>query len=114
MAKKQAVPRPQRKSDYTIAFGTRQAAKGWSDLLATQRNAMVKVWDRFAEAPLTDDGKTMYQLSGRLATVLREGVTYEQWQVKPTPKGSARIWYYVKDKTVILEVVSPHHPNQTK
>lgn len=114
MARNQSVPRPLKKSDYTIAFGTRQAEKGWKDLVATQRNAMANAWDRLTEAPLTFDSKTMYQLSGPLATVTREGVTYDQWQLKPTKNGSARIWYYVKDKTVILEDVSPHHPNQTK
>ncbi len=40
------VPRPRKKVEYAIRFGTREAEKGWSDLCATQRNAAALVLRR--------------------------------------------------------------------
>jgi hypothetical protein len=51
---------------------------------------------------------------GDLATIRRDGETYERWQHKPTASGTARIWYYVHERTVFLEQVHTSHPNQTK
>lgn len=43
VAKGQAgVRRPLKRSEYTIQFATRQAEKGWTDLLGTTRNAVVE------------------------------------------------------------------------
>ncbi|KRQ20557.1 MULTISPECIES: hypothetical protein [Mycobacteroides] len=36
------------------------------------------------------------------------------WQHKPTKQGTARIWFYVEDRTVYLEQVHTSHPNETK
>lgn len=44
---------------------------------------------------------------------LSEAATYERWQLKPTAKGSARIWYYVHERTVHLEQVHTSHPHET-
>ena len=51
---------------------------------------------------------------GVLGTVLRGGTAHERWQHKPTVKGTARIWFYVDERTVYLEQIHMSHPNQTK
>ncbi len=51
---------------------------------------------------------------GVLGTVLRGGTAHERWQHKPTAKGTARIWFYVDERTVYLEQIHTSHPNQTK
>ncbi|WP_217697458.1 hypothetical protein [Nocardia donostiensis] len=38
------VPRPLKRSEYVIAFISRDAMKGWPDLLAVARNATVDAW----------------------------------------------------------------------
>lgn len=101
-----------------LVFGTSDARKGWTDLNATTRGPLVCVWE-FLTATPQERSTTCYPLEGDLATITREGVAHDQWQVKLP--GGARIWYYVepaKDKktagTVVLVRVSTHHPNETK
>ena len=62
----------------------------------------------------TSTTSTNYRLKGELGTVQRGGRSFERWQHKPTLKGSARIWFYVDDRTVFLEAVHTSHPNETK
>ena len=57
---------------------------------------------------------TNYRLKGELGTISRSGVTYERWQHKPTAQGTARIWYYVHERTVFLEQAHTSHPNESK
>lgn len=45
MAKEQVIPRPIKRSEYTIICSSRTAQKGWRDLLGTQRNALAETWD---------------------------------------------------------------------
>lgn len=40
-SKQTSVPRPLKKAEFDIRFGTTQAKRGWQDLLATKRNAIV-------------------------------------------------------------------------
>jgi hypothetical protein len=40
-----AVPRPRKKAEFQILFATRQADKGWQDLLATTHNSIVDAWE---------------------------------------------------------------------
>lgn len=107
------VPRPPKKVEYEIRFATAEAQKGWRDLVATIRNPMADTWDFLTRAPLTTT-PTNYRLKGQLGLISRGGATHERWQHKPTAKGSARIWYFVVDKTVFLEQVHTSHPNETK
>lgn len=113
MARDAIVPRPIRKSEYTIEVGTQQAKKGWTDLKATHRNVLVDVWEFLTVHPL-ERTATNYPLKGDLATVTRKGKTFQRWQHKPTEGGSARIWFYVDGQRVIIENVWTHHPNATK
>lgn len=100
--KGELVPRPPKKVEYEIRFGTTQARAGWRDLVATIRNPMVETWDFLTRTPLTHT-PTNYPLRGDLATIQRGRQTHERWQHKPTARGSARIWFYVEDRTVVLE-----------
>lgn len=55
-----------------------------------------------------------YPLRGELGTITRGDTTHERWQHKPTLKGTARIWFFVEERTVYLEQVHTSHPNETK
>jgi len=107
------VPRPPKKVEYEIRFATAEAQKGWRDLVATIRNSMTDTWDFLTRTPLTTT-PTNYRLKGQLGLISRGGTMHERWQHKPTAKGTARIWYFVVDKTVFLEQVHTSHPNETK
>lgn len=113
VAKDQRVPRPTKKSEYEIQFASVQARKGWMDLKATIPNPLTDAWDFLTRTPL-ERSATNYPLKGDLGVVTREGATHERWQHKPTVQGDARIWFYVEGKTVYLEQVHTHHPNETK
>ncbi len=113
MAKEQPVPRPIKKSEYTIICASRQAEKGWRDLRATQRNALADAWDFLTRTPLQAT-PTNYPLKGELGEVIRDGKKHARWQHKPTAGGTARIWFYVEGDCVYLEQVHTAHPNETK
>lgn len=113
MAKEQTVPRPTRKSEYALKFASKQAERGWRDLLATVRNPLAEAWDFLTRTPLETTERN-YPLKGELAPITRNGRTHQRWQHKPTLKGDARIWFYVQDQTVYLEQVHTSHPNETK
>lgn len=51
---------------------------------------------------------------GELGVISRGGKSHQRWQHKPTAKGTARIWFYVQERTVLLEQVHTSHPNETK
>lgn len=107
------VPRPPKKIEYEIRFATSSAEKGWQDLVATIRNPMANAWDFLTRTP---DMTTLtnYRMKGDLSVIQRGGVVHQRWQHKPTPKGTARIWFYVEGHVVHLEQVHTSHPNETK
>lgn len=74
---------------------------------------MSEAWDFLTRTPLQTT-PTTYRLKGELGTVLRGGTAHERWQHKPTAKGTARIWFYVDERTVYLEQIHTSRPNQTK
>jgi hypothetical protein len=118
MAKKEgAVPRPLRRTEYVLRFATREAEKGWTDLVATALNAAVVAWEFLTQTPTAEDGRECYRLAGQMAQVTIAGQEYDRWQFKPTSGG--RIWYAVippqkKDRgIVLLERVATGHPNET-
>lgn len=61
----------------------------------------------------TRQAEKNYPLRGDLATVIDGGEECQRWQHKPTARGDARIWFFVRKKTVYLEAVHTHHPHQT-
>ncbi len=116
-ARGKSVARPLKRSEYELVFAANDAAKGWRDLCATQGNAMADAWDYLTRTP--DAARPPHgQLKGRYATVTREGERYTRWQYELS--GGARIWYWIEPPTgkgrgrVLLERVTPHHPNETK
>ena len=111
MTKRTNVPRPLRKSEFTIVFATNQATKGWTDLLATQRNAVVNAWEYLTSHP-DEETTRNHKLKGELARVTHKGATYDRWQHELN--NGARIWFYIDGRTVHLVDVHTNHPNQTK
>jgi hypothetical protein len=111
VAKRDAVPRPRKRVEFEILFVTSHAHRGCLDLLANQRNAVVDAWDRLTKTPRLIDPKCC-RLKGELASVVREGVAHDQWQLEL--HGGARIWYYIEEQTVNVVAVHTRHPNQTK
>jgi len=113
MAKKSKVERPTKKSEYEIVFASVAAQRGWTDLKATIVGPLTDSWDFLTRTP-HDRTPTNYPLKGELQWITRDGAQHERWQHKPTMHGDARIWFYVEGRTVHLEQVHTHHPNQTK
>ncbi|MFZ4892948.1 hypothetical protein ACL9RL_00700 [Plantibacter sp. Mn2098] len=113
MAKAEEVPRPVKKTEYSVRFASTHAQRGWRDLCATIRGPLADAWDFLTRTPCTMT-PTNYRLRGTLGTVHRGGFAHDRWQHKPTLKGDARIWFYVVDRTVFLEQVHTRHPDQTK
>lgn len=107
------VPRPARKSDFTIRFATREATVGWRDLVAVRRNALVDAWEFLTQSPFERTALNG-PLRGDLATIVRDGETYDVWQLKLNPRDGARIWFFVAGNVVYLERVFTAHPNATK
>ena len=105
------VPRPTKSTEYTIVFASRQAASGWKDVLASQKNAVVDAWELLTTDPI-GESRTRHQLKGTLGTLVHNGTIHRRYQYELN--GGARIWYFVVDRTVHLENVHTRHPNQTK
>lgn len=114
MARRDEVPRPTKRSEYTIRFASVGAQKGWRDLMATIRGPLADTWDFLTRTP-TEQTPTNYPLKGEaLGKITRDGKNYVRWQHKPTAQGDARIWFYVDGKDVYLEQVHTQHPKETK
>lgn len=112
MSKKAStVPRPHKKAEYEIQFATRQASKGWQDLLATMHNAVVDAWDFLTKNPDLQSQRD-HRLKGELASITHAGQTHDRWQHELP--GGARIWFFIDEQAVHLMDVHTHHPNQTK
>lgn len=115
-----SIPRPPPSTTvYELRFATREAEKGWVELVATARNAAIRAWDFLAQSPQQVDPERCYPLKGDLAKVTINGVNLTRWQYKPTSGG--RIWYAVQPSpkgemrggVVWLERVMTRHPNET-
>lgn len=74
---------------------------------------MTETWDFLTRTPQATT-PTNYRLKGELVTARRGDAAHERWQHKPTAKGTARIWFYVHERTVFPEQVHTSHPNETK
>lgn len=99
------------RSECTIRFATRNAEKGWTDLLATTRNAVVDVWDFLTRTPLQQSERND-PMRDELEHVARGGRQFQRWQHEMP--GGPRIWFIVDDGAVWLIDVHTHHPHQTK
>lgn len=113
MVSQEPVPRPTRKTEFTLVFDSRDAEVGWRDLLAVRRNALADAWDFLTATPLLVTPLN-HPLRDNLAFVVREGERFERWQLKLNQRDGARIWFYVVGNVVHLEQVFTAHPNATK
>lgn len=111
MTKAKGVPRPLRKSEYSIQFATNQSRKGWMDLVATQRSAVVEAWEYLARHPDQETPQN-HRLRGGLAMVTHQGKSHERWQHEL--HNGPRVWFYIDGRDVYLIDVHTHHPNETK
>lgn len=111
MSRASEVRRPLKKAEFRLEFATRQAEKGWNDLLGTTRNAVVDAWDFLTRNPQESSARN-HRLRAELSTVTRDGRIHERWQHELP--GGARIWFYVDGQVVYLVDVHTRHPNQTK
>ncbi len=109
--KKGLVPRPIKSSEYEVVHDSSQAANGWVDIVATQKNSAADAWDRLTKDPHKSDPQC-HQLKGDLSKIVRDGKSHDQWQYELS--GGARLWFYVEGKTVKIVRVFTAHPNQTK
>jgi hypothetical protein len=106
-----------RRGEFVLRFATRDAEKGWRDLVATALGASVTAWEFLTQTPGAEDGRVCYRLTGKMGRFRAAGQDHDRWQYKPTSGG--RIWYAVvppagRDPGVVLiERVSTGHPNQT-
>jgi hypothetical protein len=94
-------------------FGSRKVERGWNDLLAVRRNDLIRAWDHLTQSALVQSDLA-YPLQGELSFVQVEGIKHRRWQLKLSQTEGARIWYFVFEKTVVLERIFTAHPNQTK
>ncbi|MDF3306358.1 hypothetical protein P3H15_15115 [Rhodococcus sp. T2V] len=114
-----SVPRPIERAEWQLVFVTRDAEKGWTDLLATARNATVDAWDTLTLEPAVETPR-LYQLKGDYAYGTHNGRNYARYQYKVTNGG--RIWFFLDpapkggkvDGRVLLERYEPGHPKETE
>lgn len=79
MARDKKVVRPTKGSEYRIEFAGVSAQRGWTDLCATTRNALVDSWDFLTRTPLVVT-PTNYPLRGQLGKIIRDGKEHDRWQ----------------------------------
>lgn len=73
------VPRPLKRAEYRIQFASRQAEKGWQDLQATCRSAVVDSWDFLTRTPQESSPRN-HTKPGELASLTRDGRTHQRRQ----------------------------------
>jgi hypothetical protein len=108
------VAPPPVNDEWSVRFGTSEAAKGWEDLCihATVKTREAYELMRVNPRPREDDSH--YQLRGGLATKSFGRRNLERWQIKVS--GSGRIWYLPDDEkhTVWIVLASVAHPKETE
>ncbi|WP_433196505.1 hypothetical protein ACQP1G_44450 [Nocardia sp. CA-107356] len=117
--RRDAVPRPLKRSEYEIVFITTEAQKGWTDCLAAARNAMVEAWDMLTRERDLQSAR-LYPLKGQLRYGTYQGRTFERYQYKFTDGG--RLWYFIEPAEkgsitagrVSLERCLTGHPKETE
>ncbi len=109
--RREQVARLQKKNEFEIRFSTRNAEKGWTNLLVTTRNAIVDAWDFLTKTPhAASEGN--HPMRDELEFISVNGNRYPRWQYELP--GGARIWFYVHEQVVWIIDVHTRHPNQTK
>lgn len=114
LGKGDPVPPPPGKDEFHVRFGSRSAAEGWQELCKQAANATLDAWIlmRTSPAPTVPNGRH-HRLKGDLATGVRNGKAYPQWQIEVTSGG--RVWYLFDESVETCWVVhaGTGHPRQT-
>lgn len=103
-----------RPTGWVVRLVDRQAAVGWSQLLAQVPENLDRAWLAITAAPRgRDDLSRQHRLKFDLKTVKVESAELEQWQYEVT--GGGRIWYAIDDDRKILWITQAGtgHPKQT-
>ena len=107
------IPRPKKKSEYTLVFDNSRSARGWRNLEAVRKNDLADAWDYLTKTPNLRNA-FCNPLKWNLASILRNEIEYEVWQLKLSRTDGSRIWYFIDGQTVVIFEVFTNHPNQTK
>jgi hypothetical protein len=113
LVEKDAVPRPTRTNEFKIYFESAKLSKSWQDLQATQLSHLVAAWEFLTKTPLLKTTFS-YPLKDVGSPLVRNGKTFERWQLKLNQTNGSRIWYFVDAHAVFIEKIFTAHPNQTK
>ncbi|WP_214416215.1 hypothetical protein [Sphaerisporangium fuscum] len=95
-----------------MRFADRQAAEGWSHLLAHALENLDRAWVAITADPRHVDSR-QHPLKGGLGTVKVGGESMEQWQYEATSGG--RIRYAIDDehRTLWITRAGTGHPART-
>lgn len=114
LGKNDPVPPPRVKGEFEIKFGSRTAALGWQQLCNQVPANTLDAWMLMRTNPAPSvPTQRHHQLKGDLATGLRNGKTYPQWQIEVTSGG--RVWYLFDQNSETCWVVHAGvgHPRKT-
>jgi hypothetical protein len=109
------VPPPPGPGEFDIRFSCRDAAEGWEELCKHAAGNTLVAWRAMRTNPApVPPTKRHHQLKGALATAVRNGRPFPQWQIEVT--GGGRLWYLfdVDARTVWLRCVYIGHPKATE
>lgn len=107
------VPRPPKKIEYEIRYATADAAKGWQGPRCNDPQSASRGLGLSDANPPGQDTNQL-PAARRTRHDHPRGQNPRALQHKPTLQGTARIWFFVEDRTVYLEQVHTSHPNETK
>jgi hypothetical protein len=110
---KNIVPRPTRKNEFEIYFDSTKLSKSWMDLRATQLTNLVGAWEFLTTSPLQRTPLS-YPIRNNVAPIVRNGKSFDRWQLKLSQTDGSRIWYFVDGQSVFIERIFTAHPNETK
>lgn len=108
------VPPPTVNDEWSVRFGTGEAADAWEDLCIHAPTKTREAYELMRINPRPPQDKAHYRLRGDLSIRTLGGKDLEQWQVKVS--GSGRIWYLPDDEkhTVWVVLASVSHPKETE
>lgn len=100
--------------EWSVRFGTTEAAKGWAQLRDRAAVKTREAFEMMRDNPRPPEDEDHYRLKGDLGTRSLGGKDLEQWQVKVG--GGARIWYLPDDEkhTVWVVKAGVRHPKETE
>jgi hypothetical protein len=107
------VPRPLKKSEYKIYFGSNRIRKAWVAILAVRRSDLSEAWDFLTRNPLKVTPLS-HPMRADFGLLVANGVSHQRWQLKLSATDGSRIWYFVDGQTVFIERIFTAHPNETK